>query len=54
MQHTAQNMAREVTATHPGTDQKPAQAHDTVQMGSALLLAPRHPGVARAQMQRRR
>ena len=53
-QHTAQHMAREVTATHPGTNQKPAQAHDTVQMGSTLLLAPRHPRVARAQMQRRR
>ncbi len=47
-QHTAQHMAREVTATHPGTDQKPAQAHHTVQMGSTLLVAPRHPRVARA------
>ena len=53
-QRPAQHMTGQVAAPHAGPNQKPAQAHHPMQMIPSLPVAPPHPLVARAQMQRRR
>ena len=50
--HPPQDMRSQVAARHPGTDQKPAQSCDPVQLVAASRLVPANPGVTRLQLAR--
>ena len=53
-QHPAQHMAGQMPTPYRGANEESAQAHHSVQMRGALLVAPRHPRIARADAAPRR